>query len=35
MGGSFNPPTLAHYRLKKEAIDADFIRMMKKQETVC
>lgn len=22
MGGSFNPPTLAHYRLMKEAIDA-------------
>ena len=22
MGGSFNPPTLAHYKLMKEAIDA-------------
>ncbi|MBR3455368.1 MAG: hypothetical protein IKH26_08595 [Bacteroidaceae bacterium] len=22
MGGSFNPPTLAHYRLMKETLDA-------------
>ena len=22
MGGSFNPPTSAHYRLMKEAVDA-------------
>ena len=22
MGGSFNPPTLVHYKLMKEAIDA-------------
>ena len=22
MGGSFNPPTLAHYKLMKKAIDA-------------
>ena len=22
LGGSFNPPTIAHYRLMKEAVDA-------------
>jgi len=34
MGGSFNPPTLAHYKLMKEAIDTlmevrDYLRNLK------